>query len=114
MNKDILFIIVIFLLIILGTYFVFFRGGISMNPSFNILNSIKSDTQIDSSNIQKKDFVYKFESGNNQNLKGMGFSAIQINNDSADKARKYFEDNGFKIDFFEMGSDLSGIAYYSK
>jgi flagellar basal body-associated protein FliL len=57
MNKDILFIIVIFILVILGIYFVFFSGGISMNPAFNTLNNIKSDAQIDFSSIQKYDFT---------------------------------------------------------
>ena len=114
MNKDILFIIVIFILIILGIYFVFLSGGTSMSPAFNTLSNIKSDTQIDFSSIQKKNFIYKFESGDNQNISGMGFFVFGITNDSADKVIKYFEDNGFKIDFFETSDNLSGIAYCSK
>lgn len=114
MNKDILFIAVIFILIILGIYFVFINGGLSTNPAFNVLNGIKQDTQVPFSNIQKQDFVYKFESGDNVNIAGMSFFALGISNESSDAVRKYFEDNGFKIDFFEMGNDLSGISYYSK
>jgi len=114
MNKDILFIVTVFILIILGIYFVFINGGLSTNPAFNILNSIKQDTKIDFSSIQKENFQYKYESGENVNIAGMGFSAQNITNDASDSVRKYFEDNGFGIDFFEMGSDLSGISYYSK
>lgn len=114
MNKDILFIFTIFILIILGIYFVFVSGGLSANPAFNILNSIKQDTQIGFSNIKEENFVYKFEDGNQSNISGMVFNALNISNDSTDAVRKYFEDNGFKIDFFEMGTDLSGISYYSK
>jgi len=114
MNKDILFIFTIFILIILGIYFVFINGGLSSNPAFNILNGLKQDTQISFSNIKEENFTYKFESGDQSEIDGMGFLALNINNDQSDLARKYFEDNGFKIDFFEMGSDLSGISYHSK
>jgi len=114
MNKDILFIVTIFILIILGIYFVFINGGLSTNPAFNILNSIKQDTKVNFSSIQKENFQYKYESGENVNIAGMGFSVQEITNDQSDSVRKYFEDNGFGIDFFEMGSDLSGISYYSK
>ena len=114
MNKDILFIVTVFILIILGIYFVFINGGLSTNPTFNILNSIKQDTKVNFSSIQKEDFQYKYKSGENVNIAGMGFSVENITNDQSDSVRKYFEDNGFKIDFFEMGSDLSGISYYSK
>ena len=114
MNKDILFIFTIFILIILGIYFVFINGGLSTNPAFNILNSIKQDTKIDFSNIKEQKFTYKYESGNNVAISGMGFSALNINNDSTEAVRKYFDDNGFETDFFEMGSDLSGISYRSK
>jgi phosphoglycerol transferase MdoB-like AlkP superfamily enzyme len=114
MNKDILFIATVFILVILAIYFVFINGGLSANPAFNLLNSIKQDTQIDFSNIKEQQFTYKYESGDNQEIKGMGYVALNITNDQSDAVRKYFEDNGFKIDFFEMGTDLSGISYYSR
>lgn len=114
MNKDILFIVAIFILIILGIYFVFFNGGISTSPVLNILNSLKQETGIDFSNIEKKDFVYKFESGDQSDISGAGFYALNVGNEATDAIRKYFEDNGFKIDFFETGDDLSGISYHSK
>ncbi|MFA5432280.1 MAG: hypothetical protein WC319_05340 [Candidatus Paceibacterota bacterium] len=113
MNKDILFIITVFGLIILSIYFVFINGGLSANPAFNLLNGIKQDTQIEFSNIKEEKFTYKFENGEQSVINGMNFSAINITNDSSDAVRKYFEDNGFKIDFFEM-VDLSGISYYSR
>lgn len=114
MNKDILFIVTIFVLIILGIYFVFINGGLSTNPAFNLLNSIKQDTQINFSSIKEEKFTYKFENRDLSDINGMGFSALNITNDASDAVRKYFEDNGFKIDFFEMGADLAGISYYSK
>jgi hypothetical protein len=114
MNKDILFIVTIFILVILGVYFVFINGGLSTNPAFNILNTLKQDTKIEFSNIQKTNFTYKFESGDQSDISGMGFSALNISNDSSDAVGQYFVDNGFKIDFFEMDSDLAGISYYSK
>lgn len=114
MNKDILFIIVIFILIILGIYFVFINGGLSDNSAFNILNSLEQETKIDFSSIKEDSFTYKFESGDQSNVSGFGFYALSVNNDSSDAIRKYFEDNEFKIDFFEIENDLSGISYYSK
>lgn len=113
MNKDILFIVTVFILIILGIYFVFINGGLSTNPAFNILNSIKQDTQINFSNIKEEKFTYKFESGDQSEINGMGFLALDITNDQSDSINKYFNDNGFNSDFFEV-SDLSGISYRSK
>jgi len=114
MNKDILFIITIFVLIILAIYFVFINGGLSANPTFNLLNSIKQDTKISFSNIKEQQFTYKYESGDNQEIEGMGYMAFNITNDQSGAVGKYLEDNGFKIDFFETGTDLSGISYYSR
>lgn len=114
MNKDILFIIIVFVLIILGVYFVFFSGGLSNNPAFNTLNAIKTETGIGFSAIFEKSFTYKYESGDNVDIAGMGFSAYSISTEESDKIRSYFEDNGFAIDYFEMGSDMAGISYYSK
>ncbi len=113
MNKDILFIFTIFILIILGVYFVFINGGLSDNPVFNNLNSLKQTTQIEFSNIKENNFVYKFENGDQLNISGMGFHALNISNESSDAISKYFEDNGFNMDYFEI-SGLSGISYYSK
>jgi hypothetical protein len=114
MNKDILFIIVIFILIILGIYFVFINGGLSDNPAFNILNGLKQETQIDFSSIKEDNFTYKFESGDQSNVSGYGFYALSISNESSDAISKYFDDNGFRIDFFEIEDDSSGISYCSK
>jgi hypothetical protein len=114
MNKDILFIIVIFILVILGIYFVFINGGLSDNHAFNILNGLEQETQIDFSSIKEDNFTYKFESGDQSNVSGYGFYALGVNNESSDAIRKYFDDNEFKIDFFEIENDLSGISYCSK
>jgi hypothetical protein len=114
MNKDLLFIITVFILIILGVYFVFFNGGLSNNLAFVTLNAIKHETGISFSKIEEKAFTYKYESGEKMDIVGMGFSGLDISNDSADKIRESFAGNGFIIDFFETGSDLSGTSYYSK
>ncbi|MFA5729984.1 MAG: hypothetical protein WC938_02045 [Candidatus Paceibacterota bacterium] len=114
MNKDILFIIVIFILVVLGIYFVFINGGLSDNHAFNILNGLEQETQIDFSSIKEDNFTYKFESGDQSNVSGYGFYALGVNNESSDAIRKYFDDNEFKIDFFEIENDLSGISYCSK
>lgn len=113
MNKDILFIFIIFILIILGVYFVFIDNGLSNNSAFNNLNGLKKTTQIEFSNIKKDSFVYKFENGDQLNVSGVTFYALNISNESSDAISKYFEDNGFNMDYFEI-NDLSGISYYSK
>ncbi len=114
MNKDILFIITVFALIILGVYFVFFSGGLSNNPAFVNLNAIKAETNIAFSSISEKKFTYKYENQDSVDVSGMGFSAYNISTEDSDKIRSYFEDNGFAIDYFEMDSEMAGISYYSK
>ena len=120
MNRDILFIIIVFILVISGVYLVFFnKETISMDSSFNILKSLDNQTKVGFSNIEAKTFVWSFEGeGENMdsvNVPGKGFVAIGITNEQTDAVKKYFEENGFKIDFFNIDSStLSGISGYRK
>lgn len=113
MNKDILFIFIIFFLIILGIYFVFIDNGLFNNQTIDNLNNLKQTTKIEFSKIIKDGFIYKFENGNQSNVSGMSFYALNISNESTNAISKYFEDSGFNMDYFEI-NDLAGISYYSK
>ena len=116
MNRDILFVIIIFILVISGVYLVFFnKESVSIDSSFNILKSLSEQTKVEFSNIEAKTFVWSSNNDGQKNIKGKGFTAIGITNDQTDSVKKYFEENGFKLDFFNIDSKtLSGISGYKK
>ncbi|MFZ3055037.1 MAG: hypothetical protein WA091_03615 [Minisyncoccales bacterium] len=120
MNRDILFIVIIFILVISGVYLVFFnKETISMDSSYNILKSLNEQTEAGFSNIEARVFVWNFENEGGEmsstSISGKGFTAIGITNDQVDAVKTYFEENGFKIDFFNIDSEtLSGISGYKK
>jgi hypothetical protein len=119
MNRDILFIIIIFILVISGIYFVFFNDAVSDDSSFGILKNLNEQTGINFSNISRNDFVWIFENDGKQSgsrtIIGKGFSASGVSNENIDLVKKYFEENGFKVDFFNIDSStLSGISGYKK
>jgi len=120
MNRDILFIVIIFILVISGIYLVFFnKEAVTSDSSFNILNNLQKQSGAGFSNIEGKTFSWSFENDGEQmgsvNVPGKGFTAIGVTNDQADSVKKYFGENGFKIDFFNIeSSTLSGISGYKK
>lgn len=117
MNRDILFIVVIFILVISGIYLVFFnKEAATGDSSFNILKNLEEQTKAGFSNIEGKAFSWSFENNiGSVNVPGKGFIAIGVTNDQADSVKKYFGENGFKIDFFNIeSSTLSGISGYKK
>jgi hypothetical protein len=120
MNRDILFILIVFVLVISGIYLVFFdKEAVSMDSSFNILKSLNKQVKVGFSNIEAKTFVWNFENEGettgSTTIAGKGFTAIGITNDETEAVKSYLEENGFKIDFFNIASGtLSGIAGYKK
>lgn len=90
-----------------------------MDSSFNILKSLDQQTQVGFSNVEVKTFTWSFENDGahmgSSEVKGKGFTAIGITNSQTDAVKKYFEENGYKIDFFDIDSKtLSGISGYKK
>ena len=123
MNRNILFIFIIFAIVVAGAYFVFlYKPGanetLTKDASFVILNDLKKQTKMGFSDISGKTFSWNIESEDaigSTAVPGKGFGASGISNDDADKIRQYFEDDGFKIDFFNAGNGtLSGISGYRK
>ena len=99
---------------------VFFnKETVSMDSSFNVLKSLNEQTQVGFSNIEGKVFVWNYETDGETtgsvNVSGKGFTAIGITNDQTELVKKYFEENGYKIDFFNISAGtLSGISGYKK
>ena len=120
MNREILFIFIVFILVVGGLYLVFFNEEpVSNDSSFAILKSLNDQVGVGFSNIEAKTLIWNFENDGEQigsvSVPGKGFSAVGITNDEAGAIRAYFEENGFKIDFFNIASGtLSGIAGYKK
>jgi len=89
-----------------------------MDSSFNVLRSLSDTTKVEFSNIESKTFTWSFENDGthmgSKDIKGKGFTAIGITNDQTDAVKKYFDENGFKIDFFDIDSKLAGISGYKK
>ncbi|MFA5714640.1 MAG: hypothetical protein WC998_02785 [Candidatus Paceibacterota bacterium] len=118
MNRDILFIVIIFILVISGIYFVFFSKGAD-DPSFGTLRSLSEQTGIKFSNISVNNFTWIFETDGEQSgsktIVGKGFSASGASNKDIDSVKKYFEENGFKVESFNVDpSTLSGNSGYKK
>jgi hypothetical protein len=120
MNRDILFIAIVFILVISGVYLVVFnKETINSDSSFNVLKSLNEQTQAGFSNIEGRVFVWNYETDGETtgsvNVSGKGFTAIGITNDQAGMVKKYFEENGYKIDFFNISAGtLSGVSGYKK
>ncbi|MDD4531477.1 MAG: hypothetical protein PHH21_02090 [Candidatus Pacebacteria bacterium] len=120
MNRDILFILIIFVLVIAGVYLVFFnKATLSNDASFNLLKNLDSQVKVGFSNIEARTFVWNFENEGEetttQAIAGKGFTAVGITNKETEAVKGYFEENGFKIDFFDIDPEtLSGIAGYKK
>ncbi len=123
MNRNILFIFIIFAIVVAGAYFVFlYKPGtneaLTKDASFAILSDIKKQTKISFSDISGKTFSWNIEGEDaivSIAVPGKGFGASGITNDDADKIGQYLEGNGFKLDFFNIGDGtLSGISGYKK
>lgn len=120
MNRDILFVLIIFVLVIAGVYLVFFnKATLSNDVSFNILKNLDSQVKVGFSNIEARTFIWNFEEEGkettSQSIAGKGFTAVGIANKEVEAVKGYFEENGFKIDFFDIDSKtLSGISGYKK
>lgn len=120
MNRDLLFIAIVFILVISGVYLIFFnKETISMDSSFNVLKSLDEQTQVGFSNIEGRVFVWNYETDGETtgsvNVSGKGFIAIGITNSQTETVKNYFEENGYKIDFFNISAGtLSGISGYKK
>ena len=119
MNRDILFILIIFVLVIAGVYMVFFnKATLSNDASFNLLKNLDSQVKVGFSNIEARTFVWNFENEGEETttrtIAGKGFTAVGIANKETEAVKGYFEENGFKIDFFDIDETLSGIAGYKK
>ena len=120
MNRDILFIFIIFILVIAGVYLVFFsKATLSSDNAFNLLKSLDSQVKVGFSNIEARTFVWNFENEGEEatfrTIAGKGFTAVGITNNETEAVKGYFEENGFKIDFFDIDPEtLSGIAGYKK
>lgn len=120
MNRDILFVLIIFILVITGVYLVFFnKATVSNDASFNALKNLDSQIKVGFSNIEARTFVWNFEEEGketvSQGIAGKGFTAVGISNKEVEAVKGYFEENGFKIDFFDIDQKtLSGISGYKK
>lgn len=120
MNRDILFIFIVFVLVIAGVYLVFFnKATLSNDVPFNILKNLDSQVKVGFSNIEARTFIWNFEEEGkettSQSIAGKGFTAVGISNREVEAVKGYFEENGFKIDFFDIDQKtLSGISGYKK
>lgn len=120
MNRDILFIIIVFILVIFGVYLAFFpNNNMSKDSTFVLLQNLEKDTQIEFSSVESKTFIWSIENDGEkigtQAVNGKGVVAIGATNAQSEAVRRYFEDNGFKIDSFNIDAEtLSGISGYKK
>ncbi len=123
MNRNILFIFIIFALVVGGLYLIFFykpgaNGTLTKDASFVILNNLEKQTKIGFSDISGKAFSWNVDNGDTVDstiIPGKGFSASGITNDDTDKISQYFLNSGFMIDFSNVGEGtLSGVSGYKK
>jgi len=120
MNRDILFVVVIFVLVIFGVYIAFFsNGNVSKDSTFSLLQNLEKETKIEFSSVEGKTFIWSIENDGEQigtkAINGKGITAIGITNNQSEIVKKYFEDNEFKIDSFNIDPQtLSGISGYKK
>lgn len=116
MNKDILFIIVIFALVVFGVYLVFFTKE---DISLSILSDLKQSTGIEFSSVEVANFIWNVEDkegfASPLTIFGKKINAIGISNEEGYRISSYFEDKGFKMDFFNIADGtFVGITGYKK
>ena len=92
MNRDILFVLIIFVLVIAGVYLVFFnKATLSNDVSFNILKNLDSQIKVGFSNIEARTFIWNFEEEGkettSQSIAGKGFTAVGISNREVEAVR---------------------------
>ncbi len=121
MNKNILFVLIVFILVAAGIYLAFFYKSdtiLTKDIAFVLLTDIAQQTKINFSNMQAETIVWSTESESGIGstvIAGKTYSAIGISNDDADKIKQYFEDRGWRIDFFDINkSTLAGTSGYIK
>jgi len=83
------------------------------------LQNLEKETKIEFSSVEAKTFIWSVENDGEQigteAVNGKGFVAVGVTNSQSELVKKYFEDNGFKIDSFNIDSQtLSGISGYKK
>jgi hypothetical protein len=120
MNRDIIFILIVFILVISGVYLAFFsNSNMSKDSAFALLKNLEKETEIEFSSVEPKVFIWSIENDGEQigttTVNGKSVTAIGITNSQSEKVKNYFEGNEFKIDSFNIDpSTLSGISGYKK
>lgn len=110
MNKNVLGII--FIVIILGFWWISSNSTPVTNETDSVLNNLKETTEITFSDIQTSEFEWMLEE-ESMTISGNGFEVDSISNEQQILINDFFNNQGFEIDMYNVtAGTIVGLAGY--